>query len=87
VELDGDVAERCRRVMEALGLVFGAIDLVVTPAGETVFLEVNPEGQFLWVEEATGLPMVEALSDLLLEGCVDEPGSGQAEDAGVDVRR
>ena len=36
----------------ALGILFGAFDFIVTPEGEHVFLEVNPAGQFLWVEEA-----------------------------------
>lgn len=37
-------------LMRRLGLVFGCVDLVVTPAGEPVFLEVNPMGQFLFLE-------------------------------------
>jgi len=46
------VEEACRRLMRALGIYFGAFDFIVTPEGEHVFLEVNPAGQFLWVEEA-----------------------------------
>ena len=38
--------------MRSLGIVFGGFDFIVTPGGEHVFLEVNPEGQFLWIEEA-----------------------------------
>jgi hypothetical protein len=30
-----------------------------------VFLEVNPQGQCQWIEELTGLPINEALCDLL----------------------
>ncbi len=30
--------------------MFGAIDIVVTPTGEYVFLEINQMGQFLWLE-------------------------------------
>src|SRR6267378_1479094 len=36
---------------ELLGLAFGCIDLIVTPEGEHIFLEVNEMGQFLWVEQ------------------------------------
>ena len=50
--LPRDVEEACRRVMENLGILFGCFDFIVTPEGEHVFLEVNPAGQFLWVEEA-----------------------------------
>jgi hypothetical protein len=50
--LPPDVEQACRRLMENLGILFGCFDFIVTPEGEHVFLEVNPAGQFLWVEEA-----------------------------------
>jgi len=46
------VEQACRRLMRSLGIVFGCFDFIVTPAGEHVFLEVNPMGQFLWIEES-----------------------------------
>ena len=49
-----------------LGLSYGAVDLVLTPEGRYVFLEINPNGQYLWVEDATGLPISDALCDLLM---------------------
>lgn len=57
------------RLMAALGLCFGSIDLVQTPDGEYVFLEVNQQGQFLWVEaECPALPVLDAFCRLLVEG-------------------
>lgn len=50
-----------------LGLVFAAYDFIVTPQGEHIFLEVNPAGQWLWLEEATGIPVTGALVDMLLQ--------------------
>jgi glutathione synthase/RimK-type ligase-like ATP-grasp enzyme len=50
--LPPDVEQACLRLMRRLGILFGAFDFIVTPEGEHVFLEVNPSGQFLWVEEA-----------------------------------
>jgi hypothetical protein len=50
--LPREVERACRRLMRDLGIVFGCFDFIVTPEGEHVFLEVNPAGQFLWVEEA-----------------------------------
>lgn len=44
--LPGPVIESIRRLMSALGLVNGSIDLIHTKKGEHVFLEVNPVGQF-----------------------------------------
>jgi glutathione synthase/RimK-type ligase-like ATP-grasp enzyme len=67
-ELPRDVEQRCVRLVEQLGLCYGAIDMVVTPDGRYVFLEINPNGQYLWVEDATGLPISDALCDLLISG-------------------
>lgn len=64
--LPAPVAERCVRLVERFGLNFGAIDLIRTPEGRYVFLEINPNGQWLWVEMLTGLPITDALIRLLL---------------------
>jgi glutathione synthase/RimK-type ligase-like ATP-grasp enzyme len=48
-----------------LGLSFAAIDLILSPDGEYFFLEVNPSGQWLWVEDKTGLPISDAVADWL----------------------
>ncbi len=50
-ELPPAVERRCFELMRELGIVFGCFDFAVTPEGEHVFFEVNPAGQFLWVEE------------------------------------
>jgi glutathione synthase/RimK-type ligase-like ATP-grasp enzyme len=63
--LPRDVAARCIRIVRELGLCYGALDLVLTPDGRYVFLEVNPMGQFLWIEKITGMPISEAICDLL----------------------
>jgi hypothetical protein len=64
-ELDAAVAGRLRTLMADLGLVFGAIDLRLTPEGEYVFLEVNPSGQFLFAELLTELPLTARLAEFL----------------------
>jgi glutathione synthase/RimK-type ligase-like ATP-grasp enzyme len=63
--LPDDVRDRCVRIVRELGLCYGAIDLVLTPDDRYVFLEVNPMGQYLWIEKMTGLPISEAICDLL----------------------
>lgn len=63
--LDSTVAAQLQVLMRRLGLVYGAIDLRLTPEGEYVFLEVNPAGQFLFVEILTGLPIAAALAATL----------------------
>ncbi|MEV0585346.1 MvdC/MvdD family ATP grasp protein [Nonomuraea sp. NPDC050310] len=68
--LPAEVARRCVEIVERLGLSYGAIDLILTPDGRYVFLEINPSGQWVWVEKTVGLPITEALCDLLLHGQV-----------------
>lgn len=43
----------------------GAIDVRRTPEGGYYFLEVNPAGQWHFVEQRTGLPISKAMADLL----------------------
>ncbi len=72
-----DLAERCVELGGHLGLRYGAIDLVLTPDGRYVFLEINPNGQYLWIEDATGLPISDAICDLLASDLTPRlPASG-----------
>lgn len=67
VEVPAEVASGLRTLMSELGLVFGAVDLICTPSGEHVFLEVNPGGEWGMLERDLGLPISEAIADALLE--------------------
>lgn len=53
------------RLHERLGLRFSGTDLILTPDGEYVFLEANPGGDWLFVEDATGLAITDAVADLM----------------------
>jgi len=63
--LSPQARDRCLSITQRLGLVFAAIDLIVTPDGETVCLEINPNGQWAWIQELTGLPIAQALAEVL----------------------
>lgn len=63
-----EIQDKLLRLMRCLGLEYGAIDLRLTPEGEYVFFEVNPAGQFLFVEYACGLPITAALAKHLAAG-------------------
>lgn len=65
-EVPDDVARRLRAVLGELGLVYGAVDLIRTPRGEHVFLEVNPGGEWGMLERDLGLPISEAIASELL---------------------
>lgn len=43
--------DQIRVFMKKMGLVFGALDFIVSEDHEYYFLEVNEQGQFLWIEE------------------------------------
>jgi glutathione synthase/RimK-type ligase-like ATP-grasp enzyme len=62
------VAEGIRRLMNRLSLVYGALDFVVNPSGDWVFLEINPAGLYGWIEDKTGAPLTAQLADLLTRG-------------------
>ncbi|HSP59660.1 MAG TPA: hypothetical protein VLO09_01240 [Ornithinimicrobium sp.] len=65
-DLPPEVAAGLGRLMDRLGIVYGAADFRVAPDGRLVFLEVNPAGQWLFVEIATGQPITEALAGHLV---------------------
>jgi hypothetical protein len=64
-ELPGDLHDRLLHFMARLGLVYGAVDMRLTPEGEHVFLEVNPGGEFLFSEMGTDFPITEAVAGWL----------------------
>lgn len=66
-DLPATVAEGIGRLMARLGLVYGALDFSRTPKGDWRFLEINPAGQWLFVEEQTGQPIARAVADQLSE--------------------
>ena len=57
----------CVALVNAFSLSFAALDFIVTPEGEHVFLELNPAGQWGWLEEATGAPVTPTIVDRLIE--------------------
>lgn len=65
--LPDDVAAKLLALLDRLGLNYGAIDVIVTPDGRHVFLEVNPVGEFFWLEKTPGFPLSSAIADLLVD--------------------
>ena len=66
--LPDEVAARLDALMRRLGLLYGALDLIRTPDGRHVFLEVNPGGEWGMLERDLGLPISEAIAEELLKG-------------------
>ncbi|MGH3602221.1 MAG: hypothetical protein ACRDQH_18405 [Pseudonocardiaceae bacterium] len=53
IKLPHEVSEGIRRFLDTIGLVYGALDFVVSPEGVFTFLECNAGGQFGWLEART----------------------------------
>lgn len=65
VHLPEEITRQINALMTSLGLRYGAIDLIVTPKDEIIFLEINPNGQWYWIEKSTGLPIARAIAEEL----------------------
>lgn len=62
-DLAPEIADRCVRMVEQLGLTYGAIDLAVS--GDTVhFIEINPTGEWGWLD-GPDRPIAKAIVDEL----------------------
>lgn len=57
LEIPSYIEERVRKLMILLKIEYGALDFIVTKNNDWFFLEVNSMGQFLWIEDLTGLPI------------------------------
>lgn len=64
-KLPGAVQDGILKLMNKLGLVFGAFDFCLDEQNNHYFLEVNPAGQWLWMEDSLGLPISAELARLL----------------------
>jgi glutathione synthase/RimK-type ligase-like ATP-grasp enzyme len=65
--LPDELNKQLLRFMKEMGIVYGAIDLRLKPGGEFVFLEVNTAGQWLFMEQPTGMPITQNLTRVLIE--------------------
>ena len=53
-------------MLKDFGLMFGAFDFIVDQNGDWIFLEINPNGQWLWLEKILGLPISKKIVDYLV---------------------
>lgn len=66
-DLPPEIQNKCLKLTNHFGLNFATLDFVLTPDKKYVFLEMNPNGQWLWIEDLTGLPISQAIADLLYD--------------------
>jgi hypothetical protein len=66
-EIPRDIEDACIKLVRSFGLTYAAIDFIVTPQDQFVFLEINCNGQYGWVETLTRLRISEAIAELLIK--------------------
>lgn len=57
IELPREIRLKCIQLMKRMDLHYGAIDFILDKQGNYFFLEINPNGQWAWIEHLTGLPI------------------------------
>lgn len=70
-----DLAERVRRFMALAELQMGSFDFKLDPDGVPIFLEVNQQGQFLFLQEDTGVDLAGDLADYMAEALLQCQGA------------
>lgn len=60
------IEDKCIELVQSMGLRFGAIDLVRDFNGNYWFMEINPNGQWGFIEEETGLPLSREMATILI---------------------
>jgi glutathione synthase/RimK-type ligase-like ATP-grasp enzyme len=65
ISVPQDLQAQLLALMDRLDLSFGAIDMIETPSGEYVFLEINPSGQWLWLDDLLNFGISNAVAEWL----------------------
>ena len=68
VKLPLEIEQKCLTLCKELNLQFAAIDLIYDLLGNYWFLEVNPNGQWVWIEQLLGYPISDRIIKILCEG-------------------
>jgi glutathione synthase/RimK-type ligase-like ATP-grasp enzyme len=66
MNVDPLIVSKCIAFLKELELNFGCFDFVVDENEKIYFLECNPNGQWLWIEEDTGMDISGAIAEWLI---------------------
>lgn len=66
IDLPAPVGSKLLELARSFKLNYAAIDLVKSDDGEFVFLEVNSNGEWEWLEVLTGAPIADTIADALV---------------------
>jgi glutathione synthase/RimK-type ligase-like ATP-grasp enzyme len=67
IELPIEIEKRCIELTKLLNLRFGAIDFICDTSDNYWFLEINPNGQWAWIENQTQAPIANSIVSELLK--------------------
>lgn len=67
VSVPEEISRMCLSYLTAYSLPHGIFDLAIDKSGEVFFLECNPEGQYMGYEKELGLPLSDAMADLIAD--------------------
>jgi D-alanine-D-alanine ligase-like ATP-grasp enzyme len=62
-----ELSSLCLNTLQTLDLLYGAFDFIRTPNNEWYFLEVNPAGEWAWLEQELHLPMSQAFIEIFYD--------------------
>ncbi len=65
IELPSSVSDKCFEINKIFGLSYSAIDLILSDNGDYTFLEINPAGEWVWLEKELGIPISQKLIEEL----------------------
>jgi glutathione synthase/RimK-type ligase-like ATP-grasp enzyme len=66
-ELPPEIVARLLQLVRKLDLRFAGIDLLRAPSGDYLFIELNPNGEWGWLQQQLGLPLATVLTELLTQ--------------------
>jgi glutathione synthase/RimK-type ligase-like ATP-grasp enzyme len=67
IDIPSEIVSKVSSLMKELNLNFGALDFIVDESDNWWFLEVNSSGQWLWIEDLSGLKISDAIAHWLTE--------------------
>ncbi|MGK9118318.1 hypothetical protein [Olivibacter jilunii] len=66
IDLPITLHQKLLKLNEYFGMIYSAIDLILTPEGEYIFLEINPVGEWVWLEKELDIDISDTLIKELL---------------------
>ncbi len=68
IDVPEEIRECIQKMMKEFQLRFGAIDYIVDDDGNWYFLEINPNGQWQWLECILNLSISDSIMEVLIGG-------------------